>query len=150
MENPNLLSEELKIDAESHSHLLETAKWAKFLGIVGFIICAVIVLLSIFAASFMAALTGGGALGAPVPAGLGMMMSVMYFIIAVIYFALSLYVYRFAVKMKQALLGTDQLSFNQGLYHLKMVYRISGIIMIIYLGLMVIGLILTLAAAAFS
>ncbi len=147
-QSPNLLSQDLTVDAEAHQHLLETAKWAKFLGIVGFIVSVILIIASIFASSFLATM-GGGAMAAPAPGGLGVMISVLYVIMAVIYFVLSLYVYRFAVRMKQALLNTDQVNFVSGLHNLKLAYRISGIIVIVYLVLMVIGVIVTMAASAF-
>ena len=33
----NLLSNELQVDTEGQAHLYQTAKWAKFLGVMGFI-----------------------------------------------------------------------------------------------------------------
>ncbi|HEV3323949.1 MAG TPA: hypothetical protein VG052_00040, partial [Puia sp.] len=45
---------ELSIDHESHSHLSETARWAKFLAIVGFVSCGIIVIVSFFIGSILA------------------------------------------------------------------------------------------------
>ncbi len=148
--NSNVLNDELVVDAEAHQHLMETVKWAKFLGIVGFVICAIIVLAALFAGSFLANMTSNPAFPSEAGAGAGIMISIVYLVIAGVYFALSLFVYRFAVKTKQALLATDQVGFNQGLHNLKLVYRISGIIVVLYLALVAIAALVGIAAAAFS
>ncbi len=64
-------------------------------------------------------------------------------------FFLSLFLFRFATKMKLALLTTDQENFNASLLNLKLVYRIMGIIMIIYLAILALALIGGVIAAAF-
>ena len=51
--------------------------------------------------------------------------------------------------MKQALFTSDQENFNASLLNLKLVYRIMGIIMIIFLSIMVLALIGGVLAAAF-
>ena len=51
--------------------------------------------------------------------------------------------------MKLALLTTDQENFNASLLNLKLVYRIMGIIMIIYLAILALALIGGVIAAAF-
>ena len=50
--NPNFLSNELTVDAAAQNHLKETAMWAKFLGIAGFVMSAIILLIAIFAGTF--------------------------------------------------------------------------------------------------
>lgn len=146
---PNLLKEDLLVDTEAYQHLMESAKWAKFLGIVGFALCGLIGLFAIFARSFISRIAQSpGAL--PAPEGMATTLSVMYLVIAVIYFLLSFFIYRFGIKMKQGLLATDQQSFSQGLYNLRMFYRVSGIITIIYLAMLAIVLIVLVAAAVFS
>lgn len=152
MENQNsLLHEELVIDAEAHQHLFETVKWAKFLGIVGFVLSGIIVLIAFFAGSMignMSSMQPG--FPAESAGGLGVMISIMYLVGAAINFALSLFMYRFATKTKQALLSTDQVTFNQGLHNLKLLYRVAGIIVIIYLAIVAIALLVGVAASAFA
>lgn len=144
---PNLLNEDLQVDSISHSHLKETAMWAKLLGIVGLVISVILAIAALFAGSFLETMSGGaGGFGS----GMGVMLSVIYLIVAGIYFAVSLFMFRFATKMKLALQTVDQENFNTALYNLKLVYRITGIIIIIYLALIVLALVVSLAAAAFA
>ncbi len=150
MENDqNLLNTDLHVDYLAGSHLRETAKWAKFLAIVGFVICGILIIVAIFAGTFLG--TMGGGLGSPAtPSFLGAgFLSAIYIVIAVIYFVLSLFLYRFANKMQVALLSTDQDNFNVALYNLKLVYRITGIIVLVYLAIVAIAMIFGIGAAAF-
>jgi uncharacterized membrane protein len=144
--NENLLTAELQVDGIAHAHLAETAKWAKFLAIVGFVICGFIVLMALFAGTFLGMMSGSN-----VPQGMisTALLSSIYGIIAVIYFVLCLYLLRFANKMKAALQVSDQENFNLALHNLKLVYRITGIIVIVYLAFLVLALIFGIGAAAF-
>lgn len=143
----NLLSGELQVDTVAYTHLKETARWARFLGIMGFVISVLIALMAIFAGSiFSSTMSQFGSS----TAALGTtFITVLYIIIAVVYFFLSLYLYRFAVKMKIALESSDQENFGDSLMNLKMVYRILGIFTIIYLSFLALALIVGIGAAAF-
>src|SRR5687767_6911514 len=128
--NQNLLTNDLQIDAVAYSHLKETAMWAKFLAIVGFVVSVLLIVLAIFAGAFLNTMSETTA---PMPGMMAGLMSGIYVVAGVVYFLISLYLYKFAVKMKQALVATDQEQLNSSLLNLKYVYRILGIIMIIYL-----------------
>ncbi|RYF88947.1 MAG: hypothetical protein EOO03_07170 [Chitinophagaceae bacterium] len=143
---PNLLNEDLQVDSIAHAHLKETAMWAKMLGIVGIIISVIFAVLALFAGTFLENMSGG--IG--YTAGMGVMISIIYLIIAGINFAISLFIFRFATKMKLALQTVDQENFNSSLYNLKLVYRIAGIIVIIYLAFVILALVVGIGAAAFS
>ena len=47
----------INVDQAGKSHLADTAKWAKFLAVFGFIICGLIVIIGIFFGSFFSMLT---------------------------------------------------------------------------------------------
>lgn len=51
--------------------------------------------------------------------------------------------------MQIALQSTDQENFNLSLHNLKLVYRITGIIVIVYLALVALALIFGVGAAVF-
>lgn len=141
--NQNLLSADIQVDSIAAAHLKEVAMWAKLLAIVGFILSVLLGLGALFAGAIMETMTGGLA------AGGGFMLSLIYLIIAAVYFAMSLFMFRFSTKMKLALQTIDQENFNNSLYNLKLVYRITGIIVIIYLAFMALALIVGIGAAAF-
>ena len=150
--NQNLLSSELQIDSVAAAHLKETAMWARLLAVVGLVLSILIGIVGLFAGSMMATMTrnfnGTGEAAALGALGSGV-ITIMYLIIAAVYFFLSLFLFRFAVKMKQALLASDQENFNASLLNLKLVYRTMGIIMIIYLSFLALALIAGIGAAAF-
>jgi hypothetical protein len=147
MDNQNLLTAELQVDSIAFTHLKETARWARFLSIVGFVFSAIIVLMALFAGSIFSAtmskFEGGSMIGTT-------FVMVFYLIAAVVYFFLSLYLFRFATKMKLALESTDQENFGESLMNLKMVYRMLGIITIIYLSLLALGIVGISVAALMS
>ncbi len=145
--NENLLIADLQVDSIAYGHLSETAKWAKFLSIIGFIITALIVIMALFAGSLFSTL--GGGIGSAGIIGTGL-LSGLYLVFAVVYFVLSLYMYRFAVKMQVALQAPDQGNFNSSLLNLKLVYRIMGIITIVYLALVALVMLFGIGAAMFA
>ncbi|MEO8769177.1 MAG: hypothetical protein ABI402_03815 [Ferruginibacter sp.] len=136
----NLLTAELHVDPIAFEHLHATAKWARFLAILGFIFSGLIALGGLFAASIFSSFRSITHSPAPM-VGTGF-ITVIYLIIGCIYFFLSLYLYFFASKMITALAVTDQQIFNDSLMNLKRVYRIMGIIMIVYLGFIILAMII--------
>jgi Family of unknown function (DUF5362) len=142
---------ELSIDQEAHSYLSETARWAKFLAIVGFVTCGIIAIVSfvigpILSATAFAALPNGG-LGA---AGAAMITAV-YLAVAVLYFFPCLFLLHFSVRLKAALRDSDQVKLTSSLQSQKKLFKFVGIMTIVILSLY--ALILAgavIAAAAFA
>ncbi|MEO5968117.1 MAG: DUF5362 family protein [Ferruginibacter sp.] len=141
----NLLDNDLRIDGISAVALSETAKWAKFLAVVGFVLTGLIVLMAIFAGAIISGLLRTGDAGA-VAAVSSTAISVLYLIVAAIYFFMSLYLYRFAINMKIALSTTNQENLNISFQNLKSVYKVMGIITIIYLALIALIFILAIGS----
>lgn len=145
----NLLSSELVVDPIASAHLKETAMWARFLAIVGLVLSILIGILALFAGSILAGMSrefGNSTADAAIGSGI---VTIIYLLVAALYFFISLYLFRFAGRMKLALLTTDQENFQSSLHNLKLVYRIMGIIMIVYLGILALVLIGGVLAAAF-
>jgi hypothetical protein len=145
--NESLLSQELQIDSTSHSFLAETAKWGNFLSILGFIGSAILVIVALFAGAFLGSIgsTYGGE-GAMLSAGL---VTIIYLIVAVINFFMALFLYRFSSKMKLALNSTDQDTLNASFLNLKNLFKMVGILTIIYLVFIILVMIFAIASAAF-
>jgi uncharacterized membrane protein YjgN (DUF898 family) len=137
---------ELSFDRESIDHLTETAKWGKFLAIIGFITCGLLLIVSFFVGSIMsstAALAPYSTSELRAASNLGGAFFTMIYIIgAVIYFFPCLYLYRYSVRMKTALNTNDQTKLNQSLKSQRMLYRYIGIVTIITISLYVIGLLI--------
>ena len=145
--NQNLLNTEVQIDTTTHAYLAETAKWSNFLSIVGFVLSVIIGIVALFAGTILGNLTnsygGGGSF-----AGAGI-LTVIYLIIAAVYFFMSLYLYRFASKMKVALFTNDQETLNNSFLNLKNLYKLMGVLTIVYLSFLVLALIVGIGSAAF-
>ncbi|HEX9512801.1 MAG TPA: DUF5362 family protein [Puia sp.] len=135
---------ELQVDHNASAYLGETARWAKFLAILGFICSGILVLVALFAGSFIATLAGGMG-GASY---LGGMISFVYIVIALVMFFPNLYLFNFASRMQVALRSNDQEQLTRSFGSLKSCYRFIGILMIIYLGLILLFFIFGLLGRA--
>jgi hypothetical protein len=142
----NLLQDDLLIDNEGQIHLKETAMWAKFLGIAGFLGSGILALAAVFAGTFIGKISRG-LQGRGDAAMAGGMVMIFYLVVAAIIFFMSLYLYRFSTKMQVALKTTDQGNLNLSLQNLKIYYRFSGILTIIYLIILFLVLMGVLIAA---
>jgi hypothetical protein len=137
----------LSIDATSKAHLTVAARWAKFLAIIGFIMCGLIVLLGVLAGSVFSIFYGefGGRSGF---AGLRAVAAIFYILIALLYFFPCLFLFNFAVKMKAALIADDQDTLNTSFQNLKKTFRFLGVVTIVILSFYVLAVIFGLLADA--
>ncbi len=127
----------LTIDPVIKSHLAETARWSKFLSIIGFICCALMVLGGIVLVSSFGALQrtyGMNETGVSLSA-LGPGIAVLYICIAILYFFPCLFLLRFSNKMKSALTTENQAELAISFQNLKILFRYVGILTIIVLSL---------------
>jgi hypothetical protein len=139
----------LSIDTATKAHLSETARWARFLAIVGFVFLALTVFSGIYVSVTLNRFTSmdstAGMLGA---ASAG--VAVMYLFMAAVAFFPLLFTFRFASQMREALNRNDQALLNASFQNLKIFYRYLGIVTIISLVLMALSLIFGLAGLALS
>ena len=152
-QNSSLFS--LTIDPLAKSHLLETAKWARFLAIVGFVFLAFAVLLGVYSTVTVnrfeedyREMGGLGSEGVLSPAGTG--VAVMYIIMAVIWFFPLLFTLRFANQMRNALQGNNQELLSASFHNLKVCYRYLGIITVIFLVMIALSMLFGIMGMALS
>ena len=139
---------ELQVDHNTSAYLKETARWAKFMAILGFVFCGLFVIVAVFAGSIFA--TAFSALGtAGFGAAGGVFISALYILIALLYFFPCLYLFNFSAKMQTALRNNDQEQLNLSFKNLKSCYRYIGILMIIGLGFWLLAFILMGIGSAF-
>ena len=138
---------ELHVDQIAGSYLKETARWAKFLAILGFILSGLMLLAGLFAGTLISA-----AFSTFGPSRAGMMgggfVTILYIGIALINFFPCLYLFNFASKMQVALRSNDQELLNVSFKNLKSCYRFVGILMVIYLSLCALGVIFMIIGLA--
>jgi len=142
---------ELIIGDEAKKYLLETAKWAKFLSIIGFIGIGVMILLGIFMGAFMGFMLSASEELAAMSTGMSAIMSIFYIAIVAVYIYPILKLYHFADQTKKALSENSSDGISLALESQKSMYKFMGIMTIIIMGLYVLLILagLTGAMAAF-
>jgi len=120
----------LNLDATSVSYIKETAKWAKFLSILGFIGVGFMVIAAIGMATFMSGFMSEMPNAMP---GMGVLMGVMYLAFAALYFFPTLYLYRYATNSKIAIEKNDQTLLTDSFGNMKSVFKFWGILMAVVL-----------------
>lgn len=145
----------LTIDPLAKSHLLETAKWARFLAIAGFVFLAFAVLLGVYSTVTVnrfeedyREMGGLGSEGVLSSAGTG--VAVMYIIMAVIWFFPLLFTLRFANQLSNALQSNNQELLSTSFQNLKVCYRYLGIITVIFLVMIALSLLFGIMGMALS
>jgi hypothetical protein len=135
---------DLRIDQQNISLLSETARWGKFLSIVGFVMCALFVVVALFAGSIiagsMAGVEGMGAIG-------GGAFTFIYLVGALLWFMPCLYLYNFSAKMQIAIRSNDQNQMTVAFRNLKSCLKFMGILTIIMLCLYALGIIIGIGAS---
>jgi hypothetical protein len=125
---------ELQLNESAKDFLKETAKWANFLSILGYVGIGFLVLLALFTGSLFAYIgkmtNGMGGFGA-----MGGFVSFLYIIMATIYFFPIYYLNRFAANAKLALQTNDSKALATSFEYLKSHYKFFGIVSLIILSL---------------
>jgi hypothetical protein len=132
MENQELVQNEektLSLNQESISYLEEIRKWSFFLSIMGFIAVGFMVLASFFIGIIFSFIPDQSA-EIPFPTYL---FSVIYLVIAAVYFVPVYYLYQFSVKMKYALKQKANDFLENAFKYLKSHYKFIGIATIVML-----------------
>ena len=144
----------LGVDPESKAHLAEVARWARFLAIVGFVMCGLIVLAGFFAGSLMSSMTSryptGFGRAYRMNSSMSTMISVLYILFAILYFFPCLYLFRFANFMKAAIASEDQENLNKSFLNLKAMFKFVGILTIIIISLYVLAIIFAVIGASMA
>ncbi|WP_256007534.1 MULTISPECIES: DUF5362 family protein [Pedobacter] len=141
----NLEEQPLMISEDIRSYLYETAKWAKFLSIIGFVITVFIVLLAFSPGAFLASMNSVAGESNPYAAMGASGLTVMFMIIALIYFYPSFMLFKYANAAKQAVLFGDQPKLEVAMATMKSFFKFWGILTIVVLAFYLIAFISALA-----
>ena len=148
-----IMNSELKLTSVGISYLNQPRKWTYLLSIIGFIFTGLIVLMALFFSSFMAMFSGkGSSYGVSEFTAMGTgMVTVFYLFFALLYFLLSLYLYRFSKRVKGAINEEDSSQLEDGLKKLKYYWKLTGILTVVALGVYVLFFLINIlfGAAAF-
>ena len=143
---------DLQVDQQCAAYLLETAKWNRFLAIVWFIICGLMIIFSLFAGTMFATLfstmPGMEGSGRFFGASAGIFITVIYLVMAVIQLIPTIFRYKFANQALSAVRTNDQALFNRSINNLRLYSKFWGILTIIIIAFYVIGFIMALIGGA--
>ena len=147
------MNSKLKLTSIGISYLNHARKWTYFLSIIGFILTGLIVLMALFFSSFMAMFSGmDSSYGVSEFTSMGTgMVTVFYLFFALLYFFLSLYLYRFSKRVKGAINEEDSSQLEDGLKNLKSYWKLTVILTVVALGVYVLFFLISIlfGAAAF-
>ncbi len=121
--------ENLVIDWRSKEFLKETAKWTKFLAILGFVGIGLMVLGSLVMLFAPSSLMSNG----DFPFGGKIFMMLLYLAFAVLYYFPISYLYQFSENTKKAIENNDNNAIRDAFEFLKSQYKFMGILTIILL-----------------
>lgn len=121
--------ENLAIDWRSKEFLKETAKWTKFLAILGFVGIGLMVLGSLVMLFAPSSLMSNG----DFPFGGKIFMMLLYLAFAVLYYFPISYLYQFSENTKKAIENNDNNAIRDAFEFLKSHYKFMGILTIILL-----------------
>ena len=139
---------ELHIDPAGLAALSETAKWGKFLSIVGFILTGLLVIAAFTMGTLFASL--GSVYGTTPGFFTGGFIMVMYLFIAALFFIPNLYLFFFANRLKKSLVSNDQELLSSAFAAQRTVFKFMGIVTIIYLALVALGMVIGIGAAVMT
>ena len=142
---------QLVIDQSAKMFLGETAKWGKFLAIIGFVFCGLILVGALFlffaGGSMTSAFKGMNPALAGVATGF---IGFIYLLLALIYYFPSKYLYDFSIYIKQAIALEDQESLNYAFERMKSLYKFWAILMIVLLSFYALIIVFTVLVGGFA
>lgn len=122
----------LTFNSNLTAFLREIAKWTNFIAIVGFIVVGLMVIGALSVGVFMSSFNSMTDMGIPFPPGL---LSVVYIIIALVYFFPIYHLYKFSAKIRRGLGSQNEAEVTEAFRFLKSHYKFIGILLIIVLSL---------------
>lgn len=141
-EQHDLLANDLYVTESIQENFLISSKWGKFLSIVGFISCGLLVIGGIYLAT-NSSLGQLSRFGATAPT-----LGLTYIIMAGLLFFPCLYLFKFSAKVKEAVVNTRQDSFESSIESLKAMFKFYGILTIIILGFYLIIILVLMVGVA--
>jgi len=135
MQNAITELEQLTITSAAKGFLKETAKWCKFLSILGFIGLGILLLSSFFVGTIYNNMPEA----ATMPINLGTAMTIFYILMIAIYVFPLYYLYQFSVKLKKALNTKDDAILAAAFEMLKSHYKFVGVFTIIILSIYILA-----------
>lgn len=131
---------------EAQTYLRESGKWANFLGIMGFVICGLLLIISLFIGSMMSIMGKISPMYSELPAVAGGIFTVIIILLDILYFFFAFYLYQFGSKIKRGLSFGDSEQVATALGKLKSFFKLWGIVTIVVLCLYALEIVIAVIA----
>ncbi|WP_237028703.1 DUF5362 family protein [Pedobacter steynii] len=138
-------NEILVITEDIRSYIYDTAKWAKFLSVIGFVFCVLIVICAFFVPAVISSMTAMGG-QSPVTQIAPAVLTVTYLLIGLLYFYPSLMLFKYATAAQKAVLFLDQSSLGIAMSKMKSFFKFWGVFTIVIISFYVIGILFAVVA----
>lgn len=148
MESFDLLNNDLQVSASAQSFLSDSARWGKFLAIIGFIFCGFMIVIAFFVPALILNLPPYNAMASGLSASITAGMTVVYLLLALLFFFPCLYLFKFSVKMQASLNSMSQENFEESLKNLKSMFKFYGICTIVMLSIYALIFLIAMIGAA--
>jgi|SRR5450432_254836 len=123
---------DLHLDQSSINYLNEAARWCRFLSIIGFIYCGLMVIFGIFFGTIMTMMMPAMGNETAVLSGVaGGLLGVGVIVVSLVLFFPAYFLFSFSSKMRRAIRTNDQPVLSESLKNLKSFFKFQGILVII-------------------
>ncbi len=129
-DQPQRENNNLHINKNVKGYLLETAKWGQFLAIMDYIFVGLMVIIAfvfILASKYFPGLNTNGSF----TLGFG----ALYLLLSGLYMIPVTYLYRFSTQVKHGLINQDEINVEESFKNLKSLFKFSGILTIVLIGI---------------
>lgn len=124
------MSDNMKINEEIKSYLVEIAKWTRLLAIVGYIGIGLLIVIAFFTSAFFAMIPVSDMEQLPMS-----LFSTIYFLMAGLYFFPVNYLFQFSKNLSQSLNGDETASLTDAFRNLKSHYKFIGVFAIVIISM---------------
>lgn len=138
-------NETLIITEDIRSYIYDTAKWTKFLSVIGFVFCAMTAMAAFSASAFISALAAMDPANPLVKIG-SETLTVGYLLMALILFYPSFLLFKYSTAAKTGVLYADQEQLNEAMSKMKSLFKFWGIVTIVVIALYMIAIFLGIVA----
>lgn len=124
------MSDNMKINEEIKSYLVEIAKWTRLLAIVGYIGIGLLIVIAFFTSAFFSMIPVSDMEQLPMS-----LLSTIYFLMAGLYFFPVNYLFQFSKNLSQSLNGDETASLTDAFRNLKSHYKFIGVFAIVIISM---------------
>jgi ABC-type multidrug transport system fused ATPase/permease subunit len=136
--------ESIKLTDLALSYLKESAKWCKFLSILGFVGIGLMFIVAIFFAIRMSDMSMSVV---PFP---NAVLALVYLVLAIVYFFPVYYLYKYANATSKAINSKDSKLLQEGMENLKSHHKFLGVMSLVFISMYALIFIFALIAGSMS